>query len=135
MVRMSLRGHMVLMLVATVIAWITWLLVMSTINPTQTVWWGFVLFYTTLFLSLFGSFAVAGLAVRTITQFRRRTVRYQASTSLRQALLWSLALIIALFLQSQRLLSWWVVSLLAIVFVLIEFMVMTMHHNSERGSL
>jgi len=130
---MSVRSHIVLMLIATMSAWISWLLVLTTIDPTTVAWWGFLLFYVTLFLSLFGSLTIVGVTARTLTQLRRSTISYKLTSALRQSFLWTLAVMIALGLQSQRLLTWWVVVILIIIFVLIEFFMLTVKqkHSSE----
>ena len=119
------------MFVATVLAWISWVLVLIIIDPSKTAWWGFVLFYVTLFLSLFGSFSVVGFTIRALVQIRRRVVTRKASDSLRQAFLWSLALVIALGLQSQRLLTWWVIVLVILTFSAIEFIILSLKYSTE----
>jgi hypothetical protein len=129
---MSVRGHIVFMLIATLVAWIAWLMVVTNVNPTTAAWWGFALFYVTLFLSLFGSFTTLGFVLRSLFLVRRKTMQYKVSTSMRQALLWSAALIISLGLQSQRLLSWWIFALVLVVFVLIEFFALSVRNASEQ---
>lgn len=120
------------MLIATVVAWIAWLMVLTNVNPTKAAWWGLGLFYTTLFLSLFGSFTTLGFVFRSLFLIRRKTMHYKVTTSLRQAFLWSAALILALGLQGQRLLSWWIFVTILIVFALIEFFVISVRNASEQ---
>ncbi|MBI4090473.1 MAG: hypothetical protein HY422_00445 [Candidatus Komeilibacteria bacterium] len=129
---MSVRGHILFMLMATLIAWIAWLMVLINVNPTMAAWWGFTLFYVTFFLSLFGSFTTLGFVFRSLFLIRRKTTQYKITTSLRQAFLWSAALIIALGLQGQRLLSWWIFAIILIVFALIEFFVVSVRNASEQ---
>ena len=119
------------MLVATILAWVSWVLVISIINPTQAAWWGFFFFYVTLFLALFGSFGVAGLAIRLTVAHRQLTVSRDASMSLRQAFLWSLALVVPLALQAQRLLTWWVFILLILTFTVVEFFILSIHRVAD----
>ena len=128
---MSLFAHILFMIIAALLAWLSWLLVLFNVNPLEAAWWGFLLFYLTLFLALFGTLGVLGFLVRSITRMRRMTIRYRVATSLRQASLWSLALIIALALQAQRVLSWWIFFLILIVFVLVEFIWSSLQHRVE----
>jgi hypothetical protein len=100
-------------------------------NPLEVAWWGLGLFYVTLFLSLFGSFAILGFTLRSIVSFRRSTSRYRVVTSLRQGFLWALALIIALGLQGQRLLSIWVFGLILIIFALLELSIVSLQQERE----
>lgn len=129
---MSVRGHILFMLVATLVMWVAWILVLTNINPSTAAWWGFALFYVTLFLSLFGSFTTLGFVLRSLFLIRRKTTQYKITTSLRQAFLWSAALIIALGLQGQRVLSWWIFATILIVFALIEFFVISVRNASEQ---
>lgn len=128
---MSLRTHIVLMLTTTVLAWISWLLVLVYVNPRAADFWGFFIFYASLFLSLFGTFTVLGFVVRSVVTMRRRTETYRVGISVRQSLLWSSALIIALMLQSQRVLTWWIFTIVLIVFGLLEFIFMSMQFQSD----
>lgn len=130
---MSLRAHIVLMLTTTVLAWISWLLVIVYINPTSAGFWGFFVFYVSLFLSLFGSFTVLGFVMRSIVHFRRQTETYRIAASVRQSFLWSGALIIALILQAQRVLTWWIFAIVLIVFALLEFILMSGQARSENS--
>jgi len=128
---LSVRSHIIFMLIATVIAWISWLGVLLTIDPFDASWWGFGLFYLTLFLSLFGSLALVGLALRTIVSSRRSTTRYRVVVSLRQAFLWSLAAIIALVLQSQHVLSTWILVLILIIFAVLELSIVSLERERQ----
>lgn len=128
---LSVRSHIVFMLMATVIAWISWLAVLLTVDPNEASWWGFGLFFLTLFLSLFGSFALLGFALRTIVSSRRSTTRYRVVVSLRQGFLWSLALIIVLSLQGQRVLSMWILILILIIFAVLELSIVSLERERE----
>ncbi len=128
---LSVRSHIIFMLLATVVAWICWLVVILTVNPLDVAAWGFGLFYITLFLSLFGSFAILGFTLRSIISFRRSTSRYRVTTSLRQGFLWALAMIIVLVLQGQRLLSLWIFGLIVIIFALLELSIVSMQQERE----
>jgi len=52
---MTLKKYLNLMTILTVICWVIWVLVLVLINPQQSDLIGFVLFYFSLFLALFGA--------------------------------------------------------------------------------
>jgi hypothetical protein len=126
---MSVRAHILFMLAATVSAWIAWLLVIVSLNPQEVAWWGFLIFYATLFLSIFGTFTVLGFTIRSLIRRKRMTLGYKTVTSLRQSFFWSLALIIVLAVQSQRLLNWWNFFLVIVGFSLLEFFIATISNQ------
>jgi len=134
---MGIRAYLILMTITTIIAWTGWAMVITNIDPETAGLWGFTFFYLSFFLSLLGSFSIIGYVVRFIwshlaltpgSKARRQKQAnvYRVSTAFRQALLWSLAITIALTLQSQRLLVWWLMLLLVVVFALIEFTIISL---------
>ncbi|MFH0874017.1 MAG: hypothetical protein V1846_04255 [Candidatus Komeilibacteria bacterium] len=96
------------------------------INPQTATPLEFTFFYASLLLSLIGTLSLLGLAVRWLFQGRKRGQMYRVSMAFRQACLWAVALVIALALQSQRLLSWWLILLLVIAFATIEFTILVL---------
>jgi len=131
---MSVRAHITLMLVATIFSWLGWLLVIINVNPYEAAWWGFALFYALLFLCLFGTFSVVGYTIRSVMKTKRVTIRFRITTAFRQSLLWSTSLIIALALQGQRLLTWWIFVIVIVVFVLIESIIMSIRQHAEENA-
>lgn len=113
------------------VAWISWLLVILNVDPVAAAWWGFALFYVTLFLAIFGSLSLAAFAVRALFSSRVSRARGWFAVSLRQAFLWTSALIIALLLQAERLLTWWMLGLVIIVFILIESFIVGMQTKRQ----
>lgn len=118
---MTLKAYLFLMSITTIVAWIGWILVITTVNPDSAGALGLAFFYLSLFLSLLGTFSVLGFGIRSLVQRHRRAHIYRVSTAFRQACLWSLGLIIALALQSQRILHWWLLLLLLVAMTMIEF--------------
>lgn len=117
---MGLRSYLFLMSVATLISWGAWFFVIVSIDPTASPVLGLVAFYLTSFLSLLGSFTLLGFFFRWIWYRSRRPHRYKVSTAFRQGLWWSLALNVSLALQSQNMLSWWLIGLMLILFISLE---------------
>lgn len=109
------------MSLTTIVAWTGWVIVITTVNPEGAGALELSFFYLSLFLSLLGTFSVLGFGIRSLLQRHHRAHIYRVSTAFRQACLWSLGLIIALALQSQRILSWWLLLLLLLAMTMIEF--------------
>lgn len=121
------------MIITTIVAWTGWFSVINNVDPETANLWGFVFFYLSLFLSLLGTFSVLGYLVRYITQGNKRGSIYKVSTAFRQAFLWALAINVALALQSQRLLPWWGIIILVLVFAMIEFTFLSLARQREDG--
>lgn len=123
---MGLKTFIVLMTLTTVLAWSGWAVIVFMVNPQAATPLEFMFFYVSLLLSLVGTLSLIGIALRWLFQGRRRGQIYRVSMAFRQACLWSLALVIALALQSQRMLSWWLIMLLVIAFATIEFTILVL---------
>jgi len=120
---MTLRKYLIILLICTVFCWATWFCVIFYTNPYHSNWLGFGFFYLSLFVSLVGTFSIFGFLIRWV--FKRQDIIYkQINVSSRQAIIFSLLIIISLIMQSQRLMTWWnflillaLVSLLEIFFI------------------
>ena len=120
---MSIRSHILFMFAATVAAWLGWLFVIFSIDPDQTNWIGFTAFYLTFFLAVFGTLSVSGFFLRSVMRKRLGSAHYQASVAMRQAFLWTAALVLALALQGDQLLNMWILITILVLFALIEFFI------------
>jgi len=118
---MTLKAYLFLMSITTAVAWTGWIMVITTVNPDSAGILGLSFFYLSLYLSLLGTFSVIGFLIRSLLQRHRRAHIYRVSTAFRQACLWSLGFIIALALQSERILSWWLLLLLLVAMTMVEF--------------
>lgn len=102
---MTLKNYLFLMIFATAICWGAFLFVINTIDPFVTNWLGFVLFYSSLFLSLTGTFAILGFLLRFAALKQSLAFRLVAD-AFRQSFLLALMTTLSLLLQSLKLLSW-----------------------------
>ncbi len=93
------------MFFATAICWGSFVFVLFTIDPFVTNWLGFVLFYSSLFLSLTGSFAIFGFLVR-FALLKQALAFRLVTDAFRQSFLLSLMVSASLILQSLELFSW-----------------------------
>lgn len=115
----------------TLLAWASWLVVLLYIDPTTIGTLGYVLFYACLSLALIGSFFLVGNSFRK-TFFRRQLAAQRVSTSLRQALLFSILLITTALLQSFSLTRWWNMTLLIVLLTLLELFFVTRQRQPQR---
>ncbi len=132
---MTLKSYIFVMLFSTILAWTGLFLVLGKIDPRETVWTGFLLFYITLFVSLSGFFSLVGLLIR-ILVLKRELMFRMVARSFRQSLLYSFLVVASFFLKSQELLTWWNLLLLILILTLIEYFSLTMRRKEiyDEGS-
>lgn len=116
---MSFRSYLIFMTIATVAAWIAWIVVLNGVDPTRSGVVGFLLFYLTFIMAVFGAIFILGLLVRLWRSNEelpsRLTIR-----SLRHGILLSVLLTSSLLLFSQNWFRWWTMLLLVIIVAFIE---------------
>ena len=121
---MSLKQYIIIMLIATLLCWGMFALVLLMINPFKAGILGFLFFYLSLFCATLGTGALIGLGIR---QFREseEIVYKQVLISFRQGIFFAGLICGLLFLQSFRLLAWWNISLLIFALALLELFFLT----------
>jgi len=121
---MTIKQYLWLMTICTLVCWAGWLLVLFFINPETTSSLGFILFYLSLFFALVGSLAIISYLFRLL--FRRIYSKSETvQISFRQAVFWGVAVVGALFLQAQGLMTWLNVLLLVMLITIIEFLIVS----------
>ena len=132
---MTIKQYLWLMTICTLVCWAGWLLVLFFINPETTSSLGFILFYLSLFFALVGSLAIISYLFRLL--FRRIYSKSETvQISFRQAVFWGVAVVGALFLQAQGLMTWLNVLLLVMLITIIEFLIVSFkkeHLTSDYG--
>lgn len=109
------------MAIATVAAWIAWIFVIHSVDPTQAGLLGFLLFYGTLSIAVLGTSVLFGTLLR--VWFRPAQVLYrQTLRSFRQGFLLTGLFVGTLFLFAQNIFHWWTAMLLMLLFILIELL-------------
>lgn len=116
---MTFRGYLAVMALATVAAWLSWIIVLVAIDPTQAGTLGFVFFYLTLGSAIVGTLATAGAAFRAWARREELFTRH-ASTSLRHGALIAALALVSLVLLPKGLLTWWTALLIVAFFSLLE---------------
>lgn len=116
---MTLKNYLYVMGALTLVCWGVFSFVVSLIDPTTTNWLGFTLFYLALFIALSGTIALIGFFLRVVV-WKKELVFNLVRVSFRQSFLLSLFMVILLILKSQNLFTWLNLSLLVIIFVIVE---------------
>jgi hypothetical protein len=116
---MTLKRYLLVISAATAICATVFLYVASSINPETTNWLGFLFFYGSLFLTLFGLAALLGFLVRFVA-LKYELAFYSVRNAYRQAFLFAFFAIILLWLLSESLLTWLNLIILITLFIIIE---------------
>lgn len=119
---MTLKNYLIVMSTLTLLCWGAFIIMINIIDPTSTSWLGFTLFYLSLFLSLSGTIALIGFLLRFVA-LKRSLVFHSVSNAFRQSFLFALFITISLFLLGADLFTWLNVSLLLIIFIVLELFV------------
>ena len=120
---MTLKKYLNLMSVLTVCCWLAWILVIFIINPKQTGLIGFVLFYFSLFLAIFGTGSIVGFIIR--MKLKNKPVFKQVEISFRQAIWIALLVILIFIFQGLNILRWWNTLFLVLFLVFLELFFLT----------
>ena len=116
---MTVLRYFILMIIATVLCWTAFGLVIYNIDPFTSGWIGVVCFYLSLFFALIGTLALIGFALR--IAFWRESLPYKhVGISLRQGLLFAVLVGCALLLAANDLFTWWSIILLVAGFGILE---------------
>ncbi len=116
---MTLKSYLFVMGVLTAICWGIFLFVANLVDPEATNWFGFLLFYLSLFLALSGFVSVIGFLVRFVA-LKKKLAFNLVKISFRQSFLVSLFVIMLLIMKSQHLFNWFNLLLLLIIFLILE---------------
>lgn len=120
------------MSLGTVICWTAWVFILFNIDPAQADFLSFIFFYSSLFLALLGTFSVIGFL------FRRRVVKEDeivfrhVKKTFRQGIMLATWVILFLFLQQSKLLTWWIATILIVLFVVIEGLIFANRKYNNR---
>jgi hypothetical protein len=127
---MTLTRYLIFLGVSTIICWASWLLVIFRISPYSSGQWGFIFFYATQFFAVAGTASLIGFGARAL--LHRNQAPYQiVATSFRQGVLFASVATASAWLQSQRLLAWWSLVLIALVAAGVEAFVRASRDSSR----
>lgn len=108
------------MTAGTLGAWAVLWLVMEYLDPKSTGFLGLLLFYVAVFLSVTGTLTILGFAWR-MFRFKDEVLFRHMTQAFRQGAMLALVVVGALFLEAQKLLTWWNLGLLILGLTLLEF--------------
>ncbi|KKR07568.1 MAG: hypothetical protein UT32_C0009G0029 [Parcubacteria group bacterium GW2011_GWC2_39_14] len=103
---MSIGRFFLVLGLATGLCWLAWIAVLFFMNPAENSPVALILFYLSLCLSLIGTFLFIGYLVRGLTNQTEMPYKHVKAAS-RQAVLFTVLIVLALMLQSYRFLTWW----------------------------
>ena len=121
---MSLRAYILLMLLTTLACYLALGAVIYFFDPFAGGLLALIFFYLSLFLALVGTFAILGLLLRIIFT-KDKLIFKKVTTSFRQAIWFSLLIVISLILQKLDLFIWKNLVMLILAFVLLELFFMS----------
>ena len=128
---MTLRQYLILMSLGTLVAWGAFALVLKYLNPENAGTLGFVFFYLSVFLGITGTLTLLGFAWRYF-RHREEVLFRHVSISFRQGVILAVMVVSALFLQANKLLTWWNLSLLILGLTLLEFFYLSVKRQPQR---
>ncbi|MBD3244944.1 MAG: hypothetical protein GF335_03045 [Candidatus Moranbacteria bacterium] len=121
---MTLKSYLKILIIASVLSAVVWIMIIYYIDPEKTGFIGFFLFYATMFFWLTGLFTFIGFRLR--RYFLNNEVLYSLIVlSFRQAIWISLIIVGLLFMKSMGLLYWWDGVLYALSIFLLEVYFLT----------
>lgn len=126
---MSLKSFFLLIILGTIFSWLAWGMVIFNFDPAQIGWMEFISFYISLFLALIGSLLIIMDWFKSKV-FRRQLLVFRVRTSVRHGILFSVLLVVWAFLQSQSLVTWWVLLLLVLAITILEFFFISLQRKS-----
>ncbi len=129
---MSIKQYLTTMLLATILCWLAWWLVVINIDPFADTGFGLAFFYLSLFLALLGTVSIISFLLRNYFSTEAMPLFKYVQSSFKDAFLYSLILIILLYLQSKAYLRWWNVGLVLVV--IIFYLVFKISLKTEKPS-
>lgn len=116
---MTFRQFVIFISIFTALMWAGWVWVLIAIDPSVAGFFGFVFFYITFFLALFGSISLVSLFHRR-QQYPGAVVFYLVSLSFRQGLIIASTFTSILLLQGLGGLRWWTMLIVIIIAITVE---------------
>lgn len=129
---MTLRQYLFLMSLGTLICSVAWLFVVFNIDPTNTDTVSFAFFYISLFLSILGIISVVSLWIKVKFLKSEEVVFRHVKRTFRQGAVSAALVVLLLLLQQHRFLTWWNLTILIVLGILIEAIIFSNRKFSNR---
>jgi len=117
---MSFKVFLLLIILGTIVAWISWGMVIFYFDPWQVGFLEFSLFYSSLFLGLSGIIFLFSNWLRGKI-FKKQLLFPRLKTAVRQAILFAALIVGWAFLKANDLLTWWILILFILILTALEF--------------
>lgn len=125
---MGLRAYFSMIGLGTALSWTAWLIVLFTMNPFESGWVGFAMFYVTIGTGLVGILTLVFSLIRIIF-LRRKVIEREVRISFRHAVLCSLIGVASLILSASGRFSFWYMLVLLILAVGVEYVFLQVHRK------
>ena len=129
---MTFKTFILFVIGSSALAWISWLLILFTVDPFDSHWIAKLFFYLTLFVAISGTLSIASVFYRARKYVNEPQFRHVAM-SVRQSLLFTIAIIASLFLMSISLLNIWTSILLVASVSCIELFFITKKNDTRQN--
>jgi len=116
---MTLRQYFTIMIIGTILCWISWLFVIVNIDPFQASQSAFLFFYLSLFLALVGTISIIAFLIHTYFSNELLPMFKYVQKSFRNACIISSIFILLLYLHVKGLLNVW--NFGAFIFIILFF--------------
>jgi hypothetical protein len=125
---MGLRGYLFLIALGTALAWFSWSIVLCTMNPFDSGWIGFSMFYLTIGMALAGTLTIFFSCIR-IYLLHRKVIEREIRISFRHAVLCAFIAIASLMLTASGHFSAWYTFGLLLLSVGVEYLFLQAHRG------
>lgn len=129
---MSIKQYLTTMLIATILCWLAWWLVVINIDPFADTGLGLAFFYLSLFLALLGAVSIISFSLRNYFSHEMLPLFKYVQSSFKDAFLYSLILTVLLYFQSKAYLRWWNIGLVLVI--IIFYLVFKLSLKTEKTS-
>ncbi len=126
---MSIKTYLLIISLATLLAWLSWFMVVMNMNPDTGGLRPILFFYLSMIVSLTGVFAILGLILRCLRN-KKEPIFYKALRSFRQGFWLAGIAAGSLFLFQQQILTYLSGGLLIGIFIFLELLVLTRQRSA-----
>lgn len=126
---MNFKQYLTLMVIGTLAATASWMIVLVAIDPVTTGVPTKIAFYLTFLIMATGVVTIIGTLIRVLLVHKEAVVSREVAHALRQGVLFSMVISLALFMSSIDYLRWWTMLLMVVLFAGIELFLLTSRHS------
>ncbi len=117
---MTLRKYLISMSFLSLLLWAVFVFIASVIDPNITNWFGFFLFYLSLFFALSSALTILGFVFRMI--FSKKSLLFNSvRSSFRQSFLLSFLFVAILLMLAENIFSWLNIVIVVLILSIVEY--------------